>query len=149
MRERDEWKTTFKIKFGLHEWLVMPFALTNAPSTFMGLMNHVLRILIGKFTFCTNEVVFLGFVVGSHGVKVDNEKVKAIQSWPTAKSVSDVRSFHGFASFYIRFVKNFSTLGAHLNEIVKKNVGFKWVFVPRCFKECAINQVGAGPVSGQ
>ena len=79
-----------------------------------------------KCTFCTDQVVFLGYVVSSQGISVDEEKVKAIQDWPTPKSVSDVRSFHGLASFYRRFVKNFSTLASPLTEVIKKNVGFKW-----------------------
>jgi hypothetical protein len=167
MKTGDEWKTAFKTKFGLYEWLVMPFGLTNAPSTFMRLMNHVLRALIGIFvvvyfddiliysksfdehmihirlvleelrkeklsanlekcSFCTNHVVFLGFVVSGKGLEVDETKVQAIKDWPTPVNVSQVISFHGLAGFYRRFVRDFSTIAAPLNELTKKGLEFKW-----------------------
>jgi len=73
-----------------------------------------------------DHIEFLGFVVSVKGVHVDQSKVVAIQNWPTPTNLNDVRSFHGQASFYRRFVKDFGTIATPLNDIVKKDVVFKW-----------------------
>ena len=146
IRLGDEWKIVFKTHEGLYEWLVMPFGLLNASSTFMRLINQVFQTFIGKFivvyfddiliyshseedhiqhlkevfevlwknnlyanlkkcSFIKDNLIFLGFVVSANGIKVDQENVKAIREWSTPKTISDVWSFHGLATFYRQFVK--------------------------------------------
>ena len=47
--EGNEWKTTFRTRYGYFEYQVMPFGLTNAPATFSGYINKILAEKLDVF----------------------------------------------------------------------------------------------------
>jgi hypothetical protein len=139
----------------------MPFGLTNASSTFMRLMNGVLREFIGKFvvvyrddiliysktkdehlkhlaivmrnlqqekllinmkksSFMKTELIYFGFVILVNELKMDPNKVEVIKNWPSPRNFFEVRSFHGLASFYRKFIRNFSGISTAMMDTVKK-----------------------------
>ncbi|XP_019081488.1 uncharacterized protein LOC109124167 [Vitis vinifera] len=74
---------------------------------------------IKKCVFMVDRLEFLGFVVLSKGVEVDPTKVEAITSWPTPKTLTKIRSFHGLATFYRRFIKNVNIVMTAITEGLK------------------------------
>jgi hypothetical protein len=159
-------KTAFTTRYGLYEYLVMSFGLTNAPTHFIYLMNsvfmpeldqfvmvfiddilvysksmeeheehlwivlqglqeHQLYTKFSKCEFWIKEVSFLGQMVSPEGITVDPGKVKEVLEWKPPTIVSEVWSFLGLASYYRRFILNFSKIMKPITKLLKK--GNKYV----------------------
>ncbi|KAH9680855.1 hypothetical protein KPL71_026714 [Citrus sinensis] len=83
MNPNDVHKTAFRTHHGHFEFLVMPFGLSNAPSTFQSLMNDIFKAHLR--------------------VKVDPDKIKAMEGWPKPSTVKALRGFLGLTEADMAF----------------------------------------------
>lgn len=104
---------------------------------FQRLIEAGLTVNKEKCVFCRSELRYLGYVVNSSGLMVDPQKVEAILTIPTPRTVTEVRRIVGLASWYRRFVPSFSSLISPLTRLTEKNRPFIWD------QECdqALNQI--------
>ncbi|WVZ58481.1 hypothetical protein U9M48_008753, partial [Paspalum notatum var. saurae] len=137
IREEDLPKTAFSTRYGLYEYLVMSFRLTNAPAFFMYMMNLVFMNELDKFA-----VVFLDDILiyskdekehEEHlriGIAVDPSKVECVLNWKQPETVTEIQSFIGSAGYYHRFIKDFSKTAKPMTSLTKKNAKYSWS--PNC-----------------
>ena len=84
------------------------------------------KINLKKCNFRMREVECLGHVISGVGITPNPAKVKDIQEKKRPRTVKDVRSFMGMASYYRRFVKDFAQIAKPITELTKKDVRWKW-----------------------
>nr|XP_027102729.1 uncharacterized protein LOC113723971 [Coffea arabica] len=139
----DQEKTTFTCPFGTFAYRRMPFGLCNAPATFQRCMVSIFSEYVEKiievfmddfsvygdsFDTCLDNLK----IDPDKGIEVDKAKVDIISALPYPASVREVRSFLGHASFYRRFIKDFSKIGAPLFQLLQKDATFD--FNDKCEK---------------
>ncbi len=82
------------------------------------LIEHQLYAKMKKCEFHQTQVSFLGYIISSEGVAMDDKKVQSVLNWPQPKTVKELQCFLGFANFYRRFIRNFSTVAAQLTSLL-------------------------------
>ena len=92
-------------------------------------LDHIRQVLLilreaglyakpSKCIFGVLEVEFCGHIVGSGKVRMQQDKVKAIQDWPQPTTVHHARQFLGLCLYYRRYIKNFAHIAAPLHELL-------------------------------
>jgi hypothetical protein len=78
-----------------------------------------------KCEFGLTKILYLRHIIGVQGVQIHQEKIQTILDWPTRRLLTELLSFLGLCSYYRRFMRGFSQLGAPLTDLTKKGA-FKW-----------------------
>jgi len=85
----------------------------------LGRLQHEnLKVKLSKCAFFRPEVHYLGHVISKEGVSTDPNKVAAVANWQPPKTISELLSFLGFASYYRRFMEDFAKVAAPLHRLV-------------------------------
>ncbi len=104
--------------------------LQHLEQVFEVLREHSFYCKPSKCHFAKSELKYLGHIVGVDGIKVDPAKIAKVAEWPVPKSVGEVRSFVGLATYFRRFIQGFSTIARPLHALTKHGVAqlstFPW-----------------------
>ena len=94
------------------------------------LIDAGLKLNPSKCHFVQKEVQYLGHIITPLGLKLNPERVAAVQDFPVPQNVKQVRQFVGLASYYRRFIPAFAKIAQPLHDLTRKAAVFEWT--PQC-----------------
>ena len=93
--------------------------LVRLQAVFNKLKAAGLKLKPSKCELFRKQINYLGHVVGHNWVATDPKKIEAVTEWPRPTTVTEVRSFLVFVSYYRRFIPNFSKVAKPLNKLLQ------------------------------
>ncbi|KAK3566079.1 hypothetical protein QTP86_025539 [Hemibagrus guttatus] len=87
------------------------------------LQQHHLYVKLEKCEFHRSVVTFLGYMISHQGVEMDTVKVQAVTEWPEPPTVWELQRFLGFANFYRRFIRNYTSVAGPLTSLAPDVIG--------------------------
>lgn len=100
--------------------------LSNLRKVFNLCRKRNLKLNPNKCQFMKAEVNFLGHRCTDRGILPDNSKFTTISEYPIPTDKDAAKRFVLFCNYYRKFIPNFATIAAPLNNLDKKNVNFVW-----------------------
>jgi len=85
------------------------------------LRQYNFKLQPGKCEFLRKEVTFLGHKISEYGVEPDTYKVVSVASFPTLKTLKQLKDSLGLVGYYIKFIPQFSKIAAPLYTLLKKD----------------------------
>ena len=79
-----------------------------------------LTINLKKSQVCSKKISYLGYIINENGLTIAPEKITPILNYKTPRTVRDVRRLIGMASWYRRFIPNFSQIIAPISDLITK-----------------------------
>ncbi|UYV72894.1 K02A2.6-like [Cordylochernes scorpioides] len=98
----------------------------NLENLFKTARQANLKFNINKVKLRLKEVKYLGHIITPHGLKPDPEKVKALKEMPHPESITELKSFLGFATYLCKFMPNISMISEPLRKLTMKNSTWSW-----------------------
>lgn len=98
--------------------------LETLSSVFKIAASNKLIFRLDKCSFLSSEITYLGYKINSQGIKPSKENVNAVLNYAVPKNAKDVHRFLGLASYFRRFIPQFSTIAKPLFDLIKKNAVF-------------------------
>nr|CAD2180044.1 unnamed protein product [Meloidogyne enterolobii] len=90
------------------------------------IQDYGLKLQLEKCDFLQERLLFLGHVVSPEGIKPDPGRSEAIRNMPAPHDKSTLRSFLGALTYYGRFIKKMREIRSPLDELLKKEIEWKW-----------------------